>query len=143
MRAIVRASLRNPRMVVRNRALSIVRGLPSKDFEAELYAVWNWVDTHIRFVRDIRGLETLQTPEKTLEIGAGDCDDQAILISALLETLGFTTRFHALGFFPENYSHVLAEANLGGQWVPLETTVLGAYIGWYPPGVRAKMTMVI
>lgn len=139
MRAIVRASLRNPGMVVRNRALSIVQGLPSKDFNAELFTIWRWVDTEIRFVRDIRGIETLQTPERTLELGAGDCDDHAILVSALAENLGFPTRFHAVGFAPEAYQHVFTEANLHGKWIPLETTVQGSYIGWYPPGIQASM----
>lgn len=143
MRAIVRAAVRSPDMVVRNRALAIVRGLPSKNFDAELVTVYNWVDREIRFVRDIRGVETLQTPEKTLEIGQGDCDDHAILMSALLESLGFSTRFRAVGFAPDYYSHVLTEARLGNTWVPLETTVLGAYIGWYPPGIQASMIQPI
>ncbi len=143
MRGIVRASLRSPDMTVRHKAIQIVDRLPSKDFRAELFAVWNWVDRRIRFVRDIRGLETLQTPERTLEIGAGDCDDHAILLAALLENLGFRTRFHAVGFAPGRYSHVLSEAWIDGKWVPLETTVKGAYIGWYPPGVAATMTQEI
>ena len=139
MRGIVRASIRSPDMVVRNRALSIVSGLPSKDFNAELFTLWRWVDTEIRFVRDIHGIETLQTPEKTLELGAGDCDDHAILISALAEVLGFPTRFHAVGFQPGEFVHVLTEAELNGKWISLETTVAGAYIGWYPPGIQASM----
>jgi len=143
MRALVRASIRNPAMVTRNRALSIVQGLPSKDFQAELVAVYHWVDAHIRFVRDIRGVETLQSPEITLRLAAGDCDDHAILMAALLENLGFRTRFHALGFAPGAFSHVLAEAFYDGKWIPLETTVQGAYIGWYPPAVRARMTQEV
>jgi len=143
MRNIVRASLRSPDMEVRRRAIQIVDRLPSKDFEAELRAVWDWVDRRIRFVRDIRGVETLQTPERTLEIGAGDCDDHSILLAALLENLGFETRFHAMGFAPGMFSHVLTEARINGQWVPLETTVKGAYIGWYPPGIKASMTQTI
>ena len=143
MRAIVRASIRSPDMVVRNQALAIVRGLPSKDFNAELFTLWRWVDTEIRFVRDIRGVETLQTPQRTLELGQGDCDDHAILIAALAETLGFPTRFHALGFEPGIYQHVMTEARLRGKWISLETTVPGAYIGWYPPGVQASMIQPI
>jgi len=139
MRGIVRAAIRAPDMIVRNRALSIVQGLPSKDFNAELFTIWRWVDTEIRFVRDIRGIETLQTPQKTLELGAGDCDDHAILTSALAEVLGFPTRFHAVGFKPGQFVHVVTEANLHGEWIPLETTVAGAYIGWYPPGIQANM----
>ena len=87
----------------------------------------------------VRGLETLATPCRTLEIQTGDCDDQAAAIAAVLTTLGFPVRFVAVGFAPGQFSHVFAEARLGNQWVPLETTVDAAYIGWYPPGVRVRM----
>lgn len=130
-------------MTIRHKAIQIVDNLPSKDFDAELFAIWDWVNTRIRFVRDIRGIETLQTPERTLEIRAGDCDDHAILLAALLENLGFSTRFHAMGFEPGIFEHVMAEAKIRGEWIPLETTVKGAYIGWYPPGIRADMTQEI
>lgn len=143
MRAIARASVRAPDMVVRNRALSIVDGLPSKDFNAELFTLWRWVDTEIRFVRDIRDVETLQTPQRTLELAQGDCDDHAILIASLALALGFPTRFQAVGFAPDHYSHVFTEARLGSTWIPLETTVQGAYIGWYPPHVQARIVQPI
>ena len=139
MRDIVRRSLREPSQGVRNQALDIVAHLPSKDFRAELEAVYQWVRENIRFVRDVRGIETLQTPDATLRLGSGDCDDHVMLIQALLEALGFVTRSHALGFRPGHYSHVLAEVKFGKRWVPLETTHDGAFIGWFPPNTRSHM----
>ena len=139
MRDIVRRSLREPNQVVRNQAISIVSYLPSKDFRSELEAIYHWVRENIRFVRDVRGIETLQTPEATMRLGAGDCDDHVILLQALLEAIGFITRSHAIGFAPDHYSHVLAEVRSGRRWVPLETTVEPAFIGWMPPNVQAHM----
>ena len=121
MRGIVRAAIRSPDMVVRNRALSIVQGLPSKDFNAELFTLWRWVDTEIRFVRDIHGIETLQTPEKTLELGAGDCDDHAILTASLALAIGFPVRFRAVGFEPGWARHGSAgrsEPGVAGEQKP-------------------------
>ena len=100
MRDIVRAAVRDPRMVVRNHAIEITRSCPSKDFRCEIEAIYSWVDENIRFVRDINGVETLQTPARTLELAVGDCDDHVILLSALLESVGHPTRFVAVGFRP-------------------------------------------
>jgi transglutaminase-like putative cysteine protease len=129
-------------MPIRTLALNIVKGLPPKAWKAEVEAVYNWVLENIRFVKDVRGVETLATPQKTLEFGQGDCDDQATLIAALLESIGHPTRFVAMGFSPSHYSHVFTETKIGDSWVSLETTVIGAYMGWSPPGIRAKMIYV-
>ena len=40
----------------------------------------------------INGVETVQTPLRTLENEAGDCDDKSLLTATLLETFGFSTR---------------------------------------------------
>jgi hypothetical protein len=143
MRDIVRAAVRDPRMVARNQAITITRGCGNKDFRCEIESIHEWVEKNIRFVRDINGIETLQTPARTLELGVGDCDDHSILLSALLEATGHPTRFVAVGFAPGDFSHVLTETKLGEKWIPLETTVAGAHIGWYPPNVRSRMVQKI
>lgn len=89
-------------------------------------------------MRDIRGVETLHTPEVLLKQQAGDCDDKSVLLAALLESIGHVTRFVAVGFLPGVYSHVLVEVLLGGEWVPLETTE-PVEVGWYPANVRERM----
>lgn len=85
-------------------------------------ALHAFVRDRIRYVNDIRGVETLQQPERTLELRAGDCDDKSILLASLLEALGYKTRFHAVGFKPGVLSHVFPEVWHGTAWVPLETT---------------------
>ena len=143
MRDIVRRAVRDPRMIVRNQAIELTRSCPSKDFRCEIMRVYEYVDEDIRFVKDVHGVETLQTPERTLELGVGDCDDQSILLSSLLESIGHATRFVALGFQPGTFSHVLTETKIGPNWLSLETTVPGSYPGWYPPRVLARMIQKI
>jgi transglutaminase-like putative cysteine protease len=116
-------------LTVRNLALSIVGGLDGKHYAAEAAALTNWVRSNIRYVRDIRDVETVQTPLVTLENGGGDCDDQATLLATLLESIGFQTRFRAIKTEPGGpFVHVLAEAEIDGEWMPLETTEN------FPPG---------
>ena len=77
----------------------------------------------IQYVRDVRGVETIATPIKTLEFRQGDCDDQAVLLASLLEAIGHPTRFVAMKqttFGP--YVHVYTETKIGSKWYPLETT---------------------
>ena len=111
------------KLPLRQLALSIVRNNAPKDYRGEIHSLWRFVKQNIRYVKDIKGIETIQTPDKTLEFGQGDCDDQSVLLATLLEAVGHHTRFVALGFSPlPRYDHVLVATKMGNQWVPLETT---------------------
>lgn len=121
MARYVNAAKRDYRFVALAR--SIVAGLRQKDYRGEAARIHAFVRDRIRYVRDIRGIETLQTPEKTLEIGQGDCDDKSTLLATLLEVIGHPTRFVAVGIAPSTrISHVYVETRLGNRWVPAETT---------------------
>ena len=120
MSILTREGVKNPVIFMRARAL--VRGLKSKDYVGEAKAVHAFVRDKIRYVRDPRGVETLHTPEKLLELAQGDCDDKSILAATLLESLGHPTRFIAVGFDPDHYCHVYVETRIGAKWIPIETT---------------------
>ena len=137
MRQLVASGKKEP--AIRRRALSLVEHLPSKDFYNEIVALYQYVRDTIRYVHDIHGVETLHTAIKVLEKGQGDCDDQSILLASLLESIGHPTRFVAIGFLPGQFIHVYTETKYGVHWVPLETTVAGASIGWKPSGVKSVM----
>lgn len=123
---------------IRELALSLTRGLAQKDYAGETKRLFDYVQKRIRYVRDINGVETLQTPPKTLEYGAGDCDDKAMLLATLLQSLGHDTRFKAMGMRPGSLSHVSVETKLGDRWVNLETTEPVA-LGWAPPYIAEQM----
>jgi transglutaminase-like putative cysteine protease len=123
---------------VRELALSLTRNLPQKAYSQEAEVISEFVKNRIRYVRDINGVETVQTPVKTLEYGAGDCDDKSTLLAAMLESLGFETRFHAMGFRLGDISHVLLECRIGDKWIALETTEPVA-MGWLPKNIRESM----
>jgi len=124
----------------RELALSLVERNGNKDWYGEVRDVYQFVRDKIRYVKDIRGIETLATPEMTLQIGQGDCDDKSVLLATLLESIGHPTRFVALSFTPGNYAHVLVESKIGDKWIPLETTE-PVTMGWTPPGVINRMVV--
>jgi len=89
---------------------------------------------------DELAVDYLQFPAQTLEFGAGDCDDMAILFASLLEAGGVESAFitvpghiyaaFALGMGPSqgksffsNYGDVIEQG--GKLWLPVEVTILG------------------
>jgi transglutaminase-like putative cysteine protease len=117
-------------------------GLAQKDFTGEARRLFNFVRDQIRYVKDIEGVETLHTAETVLRLGAGDCDDKAILLAALLLSIGHTPRFKAVAFETDNYSHVWTQDFLDGAWVDMEPTELVGF-GRSVPLDAAVSTMTL
>jgi len=143
----VRATLRAMRKIthtyktapaVRELAMHLTSNLPEKNWSLQAAAVHAFVRDRIRYTRDVRGVETLQTPIQTLRLGQGDCDDKSMLVAALLESIGHPTRFVAVGFTPGTFSHVFPQTKIGGKWVTLETTEAWP-MGRGPQKVKSSM----
>lgn len=85
-------------------------------------AIFVWVRDRIAYVNDPAG-EYFQPPVRTLEVGAGDCDDQSILLAAMLGSIGFEP---ILVILPE---HVYVELQVGGKQVPMDPTASNTAFG--------------
>lgn len=114
--------------------------LRPKDWVAEVDALFGFVQNHIRYTRDIRGVETVQPAEYVLDRGTGDCDDKAILLASMLEAVGHPTRFVAVGFGGGKFNHVYTETLLGRKWLALDPTE-PVKMGWFPPNVRTRLVI--
>lgn len=138
MSALVRGGKKSP--AVRAKALALTQHLRQKDRTGEIRALYEYVRDRIRYVRDIHNVETVHTPEQVMRQESGDCDDKAVLLASLLESIGHPSAFWAIGTKSRNqYSHVLVLTRVGPKsWLPLETTEPVAF-GWRPPVVRASM----
>jgi transglutaminase-like putative cysteine protease len=144
MRALVQSSLREPAQKVRETALSIIGAGGWMD---QIRSLQQWVQSNIRYIQDptdeTGGVELVQTPQKTLEYAAGDCDDQATLLAALLSAIGHPARFVAIGFKGGPLSHVLVQTkvnssgNDANDWTSVET-ILPKPMGWFPSGVTSR-----
>lgn len=133
------ASVRAPAQTIRLKALSIIAnaGIAPHDYFGEVQALQAFVRDNIRYVQDPVDYEYLTTPEKVLEIGQEDCDGKSTLLAALLKSTGHPTRFAAIAFNNEPFSHVLVETKVGNSWISLET-IIDKPAGWFPPGVTSK-----
>lgn len=127
--------------VIRETAISLVSQAKQRDWTAEAGLLYEYVRDRIRYVRDVAGVETLQTPPVTMELEAGDCDDKSTLLAALLASIGHPSRFVATGYKePGRYSHVYVETKIGDRWVPLDPTTDKPF-GWVPRTPVARMVV--
>jgi len=127
---------------IRALALELVKDLPAKDYLGEVTLVHRFVRDRVRYVRDIRDVETVATPLETLRVMQGDCDDKATLLACLLESIGVECRFCAVAQTPGAWLHVLTQANIGGKWLSLEATE-PVSVGWHPVDYPLCLIQVI
>jgi transglutaminase-like putative cysteine protease len=134
MRQLVRDAVRDPQQQIREAALNILRGINT--FSAQASSIQAWVQGNIEYRRDPPDVELVQTPQVTLQLRAGDCDDQAVLTAALLQATGHPSQFIAVGMNGNPLSHVLAQTLIGTSWVAVET-IERRPMGWMPSGVTS------
>lgn len=137
---------------VREKALDITRSIPEdprtghpnrRNFDAIADAIHDWIVQNIAYVRDQNGIERIQTPDATLRLRTGDCDDMVILSAVLLESLGVPTRIKLIGEGRE-FTHIYAEYLANGQWKSFDPT-LALYPGYVIPkdNIKAEKTVPI
>ncbi len=129
---------------VNRTALQIVSSAPAHNPGAEARAIYNWIRSNIRFTNDIYGAETLRPAREILLVRAGDCDDiNGVLLPTLLESVGIQSRLVTIAADqtrPEVFSHIYAEANLDGQWVPMDAAARSARFGLEPAEYWRRQT---
>lgn len=118
---------------IRGAATSIIFNTPEREQDSEVNALFEYVRDCVRYVRDVFGVETLQSPAKTLALQLGDCDDQTTLLASLLESVGYPTRFVVAAYKPSlAFEHVYLQTLIRGRWVNADPTEYHA-LGWAPP----------
>lgn len=96
-------------------------GLLQGDYNGEILALYYDVCQNIRYMKDPLGVEMVQTPQRTLKVRSGDCDDMATLLAAMLLAAGHRPRFCLVGFRPGGPpTHVYVEVAVPGGWKTLD-----------------------
>lgn len=134
MRLLIKQGKRSP--LIRDLAVEIVRQVPVKRFYLEVVAVYEFVNSRVRYTKDVWDAEMIQPAEWVLTKAAGDCDDFTVAVCALLEAIGHRTRIVAVGRDAGCYSHVYAETLIGGKkWIAVDATE-DFGVGWHMPYVQ-------
>ncbi|MCL0082460.1 hypothetical protein M1O14_01855 [Dehalococcoidia bacterium] len=107
-----------------------VKRMSDADRNKVAEAIFLWVRDNIEYINDPPG-EHFQPAVATLEVSAGDCDDQAILLAAMLGSIGFEPIFVIL---PEHVYIELQQST--GEQVPMDPIAKNAVFGQLPKGMR-------
>ena len=107
-------------------ARSIVGQSRDRSRIGRIVAIHSWVRDNITHIGE--PIETVPDPVQMTFDGCGDCDDSAVLLSALLMAIGERAGLGYLGTPPR---HAAACVELDGQWYWLETTI-DAVAGEHP-----------
>jgi transglutaminase-like putative cysteine protease len=110
---------------VRDKAAEVARSYPGAYNIYQVCALFDMVKEKIKYVSDPRGNDIWEPANATLRIGAGDCEDQAILLSSMLEAVGGTTRIYLTN------SHAFTAVYIGNGTDAINASVKGirAYYG--------------
>lgn len=137
----------NSLLYVRITAQRAVQHCREKDYMGEVSALHRVARDQIRYVGDHLTAETLQYPDKTLQIGSGDCDDKAMLLATLAHCIGYPARFCAIEVGNEGvFSHVSPQILVGGDYgwinaecIPINDQGTKVELGWFPPDATRVM----
>ncbi len=124
MRKFAHQGARDPDIIAINRR--VCRNLQSGDYGGECLAAYYWVCSNVRYMRDPYGVELVQWPIRTVDTGAGDCDDMATLLAAMCMALGNQCRFALVGFSPGGPpTHVYCEVRTPSGFKVLDPVAKG------------------
>ena len=131
---------------VRQTAIDILlqRAVKPKDYLGEIKALFEWVQQHVRYTKDTFRIEVLHSAKRMLKLRAGDCDDMAILLGAMLEAIGHPVRLVITGADPlrqDLFSHIYLEVFHKGRWIPLDAT-MPYPMGWAPRTLVKKIIAI-
>ncbi len=101
---LVKGAVDPEKEIVHNKAVEIAARSPGPYNVGQVCFIDEYLRENWRYVSDTRGIEIFSTGSNTIRLGerlgteeeivagAGDCDDYAILMASLLESVGGTTR---------------------------------------------------
>jgi hypothetical protein len=123
-------------------AIRLARRVPRFDRMAQAQAIYEYVLENIWFVDDPVQKETVRPARVVLQVGGGDCDDiNGVLLPSLLGTIGIATRLVTVASDPRDptqFSHIYAEADIDGEWIPIDAARPGAQFGLEPNNFTRK-----
>lgn len=143
MRGIVLRYRYNPLVITYARQIVNIAGIRTRDYPAQVNAIFNWIQDNIAFTRDPRGIDLYMTPDVVLRTGAGDCDDMAILFATFLESLGHPAAFMAIqqpGF--DTFNHVIALTRIGTRWICADCSDGDHALGYCPPAANTLVVYI-
>lgn len=147
LRSIAMPAGRDPRIATLAVQLLRTNGVKPREYRKQAAALLKFVQTRIFYVNEPG--ERLQDPLYTLRVGYGDCDDMAILLAALCESVRLPWRFVISGrtsggklirwvegmpYHHANWAHIYLAIGdrpfTPKRWIFAEPTLATVPLGW-------------
>lgn len=146
------SSLKDP--AIRALALETVRGTSQHGDQSELEElkrVFFFVKNNIEYRQDPHKYDLYATASRTIQTGAGDCDDHTILVNALIGNLGYIPGAKVVSADNANW-HIYAVTCVFPRHNPeaptsrnvaLDTTQTPSTLGWEPPAPFQRYSRLV
>lgn len=119
---------------IRRTAVMVIRGagVRPRDQQGEAEALFDFVRSHLRFVRDPVGIEQLTTANGLLfDHQDADCDEFVTLLCSLAMSIGIPARLKVVRRGRSGpWRHIYCELQLAGFWTPADPTHPTHPLGW-------------
>ncbi len=102
---------------VRTMAAVSAKKYPGQYNIYQLCSLFDDTKENIQYISDPRGKDLWSKPGETLTVGAGDCDDYAILLASLVESIGGTSRVYLTD------THAFAAVYIGNNTEEMATAI--------------------
>jgi transglutaminase-like putative cysteine protease len=111
--------------------------IAEKDSEREARAIFDAIRRRVRYTSDIHGVDTYQSPYKTLMLQSADCDDYSTLVCSSLLSVGIPCRFKVIRTKGgSDWNHIYAQAGFPRakpqKWISMDASVPVPF-GWEAP----------
>ncbi|WP_340818886.1 transglutaminase family protein [Methanolobus sp. WCC4] len=110
---------------VRTMAAASAKKYPGQYNIYQICALFDDTKEEIQYISDPRGKDLWCAPGDTITVGAGDCDDYAILLSSLIEAIGGTSRVYLTD------THAFTAVYIGNETEEIANAI-GEYYGPVP-----------
>ncbi|SFM15931.1 transglutaminase-like domain-containing protein [Methanolobus profundi] len=110
---------------VRTMAAASAKKYPGQYNIYQICALFDDTKKNILYISDPRGKDLWSTPGETIQVEAGDCDDYAILLSSLIESIGGTSRVYLTD------THAFTAVYIGNDTEEIASAI-GEYYGSVP-----------
>ena len=106
---------------LRTYANSIIKDCPSNNKECQINTIYRYIVENFNYVSDPRDTELIQSPQETIQIDGGDCEDLSILLVSLLENIGIRTYL----VLTDNHAYSLAfDVDVNNLWNYVEQSLI-------------------
>ena len=143
---LIEEGSRSPK--IRETALAIVKNCASRDYLCELKSIFKWLKENIRFVGDIKDIDTYHTAERVLNLRQADCDDSLILGASLCASIGYPILIKIISQDKnEPFHHIYFLAGVSPdkptKWYAMDPSRLGSRFGEEPRYQKSRVYKVI